>query len=110
MQPRSVIFNEVVTKDLYTVRYSLISNKGLLFCGFKVSRASKPSSYLDRLWARSTFINIETCINNPIRYRFYLGFAHELFRLPQTSKHIFHGKDALQKLIYFTNHVTFIIN
>ena len=48
MQPRSIVFNEVETKDLCTVRYSSTSNKGLLFCGFEVCRDARPS-YLYRL-------------------------------------------------------------
>ena len=48
VQPQWIIFNEVETKDLCTVRYSSTSNNGLLFCGFEVCPASRPS-YLDRL-------------------------------------------------------------
>ena len=40
-----IIFNEVETKDLCTVRYGLTSNKVLLFCSFEVCRASRPSHF-----------------------------------------------------------------
>jgi hypothetical protein len=43
VQPRWIIFNEVETKNLCTVRYCSTSNKGLLFCSFEVYRASRPS-------------------------------------------------------------------
>ena len=46
-----IIFNEVETKDLCTVRCSSTSKKGLLFCSFEVCRVSRPS-YLDRLWSK----------------------------------------------------------
>jgi hypothetical protein len=47
VQPRWIIFNEVETKDLCTVRYSSTSNRGLLFRGFEVCRDSG-LSYLYR--------------------------------------------------------------
>jgi hypothetical protein len=47
VQPRLIIFHEVETKDLCTVRYNSTSNKALLLCGFEVCQASR-SSYLHR--------------------------------------------------------------
>jgi hypothetical protein len=38
-----MIFNEVETKDLFTVRHSSTSNKGLLLCDFDVCRQPSPS-------------------------------------------------------------------
>jgi hypothetical protein len=35
VQPRSMLFNNVETKDLCTVRYSSTSNKGLYFVALK---------------------------------------------------------------------------
>ena len=57
MQPGGIIFNKVETKDLCTVRYSSISNKGLLFCNFEVCRASRPA-YLDRPRSHALFVDL----------------------------------------------------
>jgi hypothetical protein len=38
-----IIFNEIETKDLCTLRYNSTSNKVLIFCGFEVRQASRPS-------------------------------------------------------------------
>ena len=57
VRPRWIIFNEVETKDLCTVRYSSTSNKDLLFCSFEVLPMASRPSYLDRLWSYPTVSN-----------------------------------------------------
>ena len=55
MQPGGIIFNEVETKDLCTVRYSSTSNKGLLFCHILTDHACSHALFVDlRISARLT--------------------------------------------------------
>jgi hypothetical protein len=77
------------------VRYSSTSNKGLLFCGFEVCRASRPS-YLDRRC--SIILKHHLCFSNgsfssiSCSYKAGSGFLYPLERgfmfVPKPPVHI----------------------